>query len=88
MNDVKVYVSVKVSFAADGKMLPTEIVWEDGHRYQIDKVLDIRQAAALKAGSGGDRYTVRICGKESYLFFERSPNLTGNVLGLWFVERK
>ena len=27
-------------------------------------------------------------GKQSYLFFERSTNLSGRVLGRWFVERK
>lgn len=54
----------------------------------IDRILDIRQAAAMKAGGQGDRYTVRIRGKQSYLFFERSTNLTGNNIGRWFVERK
>ena len=69
-------------------MLPREITWEDGRKYKIDRVLDIRQAAAMKAGGQGDRYTVRIRGQQSYLFFERSTNQTGNKLGKWFVERK
>lgn len=69
-------------------MLPTEIVWEDGRRFQIDKILDIRQAAALKAGGSGDRYTIRINGKQSYLFFERNASINGNNIGRWFVERK
>lgn len=69
-------------------MLPREITWEDGTKYAIDRVLDIRQAAAMKAGGQGDRYTVRINGSQSYLFFERSTNQTGNNLGRWFVERK
>ena len=42
----------------------------------------------MKAGGQGDRYTVRIGGKQSYLFFERSPNQTGSSIGRWFVERK
>ena len=88
MNNIKVYVPVTASFNADGQLIPTEITWEDGHVYQIDRVLDIRQAAAAKAGSGGDRYTVRINGRQSYLFFERSTNISGNVIGRWFVERK
>jgi len=87
MNNVKVYVPVKASFDANGQMLPMEIIWEDGRRFQIDKILDIRQAAAAKAGSGGDRYSVRIGGKESYLFFERST-MPGNIIGRWFVEKK
>ena len=84
----KVYVAVKADFNEDGIMLPREIIWEDGTKYAIDRVLDIRQAAAMKAGGQGDRYTVRINGSQSYLFFERSTNQTGNNLGRWFVERK
>ena len=84
----KVYVAVKAEFNEEGIMLPRELTWEDGTRYEIDRVLDIRQAAAMKAGGQGDRYTVRIKGKQSYLFFERSTNQTGNQLGRWFVERK
>ena len=85
---IKVYVAVKADFAEDGTLLPREITWEDGTKFEIDRVLDIRQAAAMKAGGQGDRYTVRIGGKQSYLFFERSPNLTGNNIGRWFVERR
>lgn len=84
----KVYVAVKADFNEDGIMLPREITWEDGTKYAIDRVLDIRQAAAMKAGGQGDRYTVRINGNQSYLFFERSTNQTGNNLGRWFVERR
>jgi len=84
----KVYVAVKADFNESGIMLPREITWEDGRRYAIDRVLDIRQAAAMKAGGQGDRYTVRIQGKQSYLFFERNASLSGNNIGRWFVERK
>ncbi len=84
----KVYVSVAATFRDDGTIMPTEITWEDGRKYTVDRVLDIRQAAAMKAGGQGDRYTIRINGKQSYLFFERSTNLTGNNLGRWFVERR
>jgi len=87
-NSKKVYVSVAATFRDDGAILPTEITWEDGRRYAIDRVLDIRQAAAMKAGGQGDRYTIRINGKQSYLFFERSTNNSGNMLGRWFVERR
>ena len=87
-NAVKVYVAVKADFAENGKMIPREITWEDGSKYEIDRVLDVRQAAAMKAGGQGDRYAVRIGGQQSYLFFERSTNQTGNKLGKWFVERR
>jgi len=84
----KVYVAVKTDFAVDGTMLPREITWEDGEKFEIDRILDIRQAPALKAGGQGDRYTIMVRGNQSYLFFERSTNLTGNYIGRWFVERK
>lgn len=84
----KVYVAVRAEFDECGVMFPREITWEDGEKYEIDRVIDIRQAPALKAGGQGDRYTIMIKGKQSYLFFERSANLTGNIIGRWFVERK
>jgi hypothetical protein len=87
MNEVKVYVPVTATFDANGTMIPTDLLF-DGRRYQIDKVLDMRLAAAAKAGGQGDRYTVRIKGQESYLFFERSTNTYRGNIGRWFVERK
>ena len=84
----KVYVAVRAEFDEDGTMLPRELTWEDGEKFEIDRIIDIRQAPALKAGGQGDRYTIIVQGKQSYLFFERSTNLTGNVIGRWFVERR
>lgn len=88
MKSERVYVDVKVAFKSAGNLIPLEIKWIDGKVFEIDKVSDIRQAAALKAGGHGDRYEVWIRGKQSYLFFERSGALSGNNLGRWFVERK
>ena len=87
-NNLKVYVPVDVEFREDGTMLPRMITWEDGTKFEIDRVSDIRQAAAMRAGGQGDRYEISINGHQSYLFFERSTNLSGNVIGRWFVERK
>ena len=86
--NIKAYVPVSVDFREDGVMLPRKITWEDGSEYEIDRVTDIRQAAAMRAGGQGDRYTIYVRGKQSYLFFERSANLNGNNIGRWFVERK
>ena len=88
VNQYKVYVTVDVKFRKDGCMLPQVITWEDGHKYEIDKVLDIRPAHAMKAGGSGDRYTIRVNGKQSYLFFERCAAVNGCNLGRWFVERR
>ena len=85
--DAKVYVQVNADFNTDGVMLPKVLIWEDGEKYLIDRVVDIRQAAARKAGGQGDRYTIEVRGQISYLFFERVPQLTGNVIGRWFVIR-
>lgn len=84
----KAYVRVNLDTDEDGIMLPRKLTWEDGVQYEIDRVLDIRPAYAAKAGGQGDRYTVMVHGQIRYLFFERSTNLTGNVIGRWFVERK
>ena len=84
----KVYVAVKAEFREDGVMLPRETTWEDGRKYEIDRVTDIRQAAAMKAGGQGDRHTVMISGLQSHLFFERSTAVAGNIIGRWFVERR
>jgi hypothetical protein len=85
---VKVYVEVAANFRSDGMVIPSSIIWEDGHRYEIDRVSDIRQAAAMKAGGQGDRYTIWINGKSTFLFFERATQKTGNIIGRWFVERR
>lgn len=87
-NNAKVYVQVMVAFTEDGQMRPRMLVWEDGHKYRIDRVVDVKQAAAMRCGGQGDRYTVVIDGKQTYIYFERSADLTGDHLGRWFVERK
>ena len=86
--EVKVYVSVNADFREDGLIIPRSITWENGQKYSIDRVYDVRQAAALKAGGQGDRYSIIVNGRQSYLFFERNSSLSGNNIGRWFVERK
>ncbi|MGI6199719.1 MAG: hypothetical protein ACOYJA_03000 [Christensenellales bacterium] len=75
----KVFVEVITRTDADGMVTPLAVVWEDGTRYVIDRVLDRRQAASTRVGGQGIRYTVRIGGRETFLFLE-SPK--------WFVEAK
>lgn len=88
MESCKVYVPVVASFNEDGVLLPRQLTWEDGEKYVIDRVIDVRPAAAARAGGQGDRYTVEVNGKRTYMFFERSMSLSGNNLGRWFVERR
>ena len=75
----KIFVEVTARFGTDGTITPLNILWEDGHIYTIDKIIDIRRAASLKAGGQGMRYTVSLGGRNAYLFYE-NPN--------WFVEGK
>lgn len=86
--DPKVYVRVDVAFDEDGNMRPSALTWEDGTRYEIDQVISRRTAAAQKAGGCGDRYTIRVGGKETFLFFEHNPTPYESNLGRWFVERR
>ena len=51
--------------------------WTDGKKYEIDRVADVRQAPSLRGGGLAIRYTVKIRGKEVYLFEDE---------GRWFVE--
>ena len=88
MNNIKVYVDVIARFNSEGVLIPLSLTWEDGEKFDIDRVTDIRQAAAMKAGGQGERYTIWVRGLQSYLFFERNHSLTGNNLGRWFVERR
>lgn len=86
----KAYVAVSVYFDESGIMHPRAVEWVDGTRYAISRVKDIRPAASMKVGSGGDRYTILTNGTETYLFFERSADVSGRnpVIGRWFVARK
>ena len=73
----KVGLDILVEHRSDGKVLPKTILWPDGRKFEIDKVLDVRQAPALKSGGIGTRYLCRICGHERVIF---------EVRGVWFVE--
>ena len=63
-------ISVRALMRSDGTVLPLEIEWDDGCRFVIDRVLDIRKAASTKGGGKGLRYTCRILGKQRYLFLD------------------
>lgn len=75
----KRYVEMIVRYMEDGTILPLAIRWTSGQIYEVDRVLDIRPAASLKAGGAGIRYTCRILGHERYVWLEGSR---------WFVEGK
>lgn len=70
---------VVARFNMNGNITPISVVWEDGRSFEIDRVLDVRRAASLKAGGIGVRYLCRISGRETFLYYE-DPR--------WFVEGK
>ena len=72
---MKINLKVQAEFDIDGSIRPTSIVWEDGRVFAIDRVLDIRRAASLKAGGMGMRYTCRICGKVVNLFNDETEGV-------------
>lgn len=81
----KKYVDVIAAFSERG-LFPMELIWEDGRRYEIDCVYDVRPGASYKTGGQGDRYTVCIRGQKRYLFFEHAARRDDPSLGRWFIE--
>ena len=75
----KIFVDVIVKYGKDGRQLPLTVIWENGVKYEVDRVLDVRRAASLKVGGQGLRYKCRISGRETFLWLEE---------GRWFVEAK
>ena len=73
----KVFVEVIALHRLDGSVRPLELIWEDGRKFAIDRILDVRQAASLKAGGMGICYTSRVSGRELRLFDDQ---------GYWFLE--
>ena len=43
----KVYVDVLAEFSKDGLLIPKEITWEDGRKYEITRVKDKRRAEQI-----------------------------------------
>lgn len=73
----KRYVPVVVRFDKEGQIRPLEIEFDEEHRYPIDRVMDVCRAACQTVGGVGMRFTVRIQGRERYLWLEENR---------WFVE--
>lgn len=75
----KRYVAVTARHDEEGNIVPVCIEWEDGRKFEIDRILDRRRASSLKVGGTGVRFLVRILGRETLLYYE-NPR--------WFVEEK
>lgn len=75
----KTYVEVDVKFDTHGNIFPLKIIWKNGEEFLIDRVIDKKSASSMKAGGNGIRYTIRINGNTTYLWYEEPS---------WFVEEK
>lgn len=73
----KKYIDVTASFDTLGNITPLYITWENGKRFDIDRIIEVRAAASTKAGGAGVRYVCMICGHLRALFLEEDK---------WFVE--
>ncbi|MEE1115129.1 MAG: hypothetical protein UHN88_08650 [Eubacterium sp.] len=76
----KIYVDVTAVFSREGSLTPSEMVWTDGRRYAVDRVLRVQREASRKAGGTGICYTCMIRGNRVRLFYEENFR--------WFVTRK
>ncbi len=82
VNSHKVLVKVRADHDIDGTIRPVSFQLPDDTKVAIDRIIDVRQAASLKAGGQGQRYEVSVtCGdtsRELYLFDDE---------GIWFIEK-
>lgn len=44
----KAYVEVIADFSADGQMKPLRLIWEDGRKYDVDRILRVDRCAASR----------------------------------------
>ena len=70
------WLDVTAELTRDGLFLPKSFAWEDGVRYEIDRVKDVRRAASLKAGGVGQKYTCEVEGRDVHLFYEKASDAT------------
>ena len=78
---IKIYVCVAVEFSAEGKMKPLYIEWENGRRYYVDRVGEVKYAPAHVGAEIPVRFACEISGFKRYLYYE-------DTLKKWFVEKE
>lgn len=72
----KRYIDVVTMINKSGELTPLMLVWDNGVKYKIDKVVEVRNAAS-QVGGCGILYRCQVGGVERNLFFERNR---------WFIE--
>ncbi|NLM85497.1 MAG: hypothetical protein GX171_02250 [Clostridiales bacterium] len=76
---IKTYVPVGFETDEQGGLFPRWLCFRR-QRFDIDQVLELRQAVAVNVGGHGLRFTVRIGQRKAYLFLDDYDR--------WFVEEK
>lgn len=76
---MKTYIEITAQHDKSGSIKPLIMHWPDGREFEVDRVLDVREAPAVKAGGHGMRYKCRIRNKEVNLFHD-------DLDGKWFLE--
>lgn len=76
----KVIVSAVIRYDTEGNMTPLSFEWVDVTVYEIDRILD-KSRIASQVGGIGSRYTVRVLGRQRYLYYDELDKV-------WFVEAK
>jgi len=74
---MRTYVNVYAAFDTDGRIYPKMIIWKDGRRFPVDRVLDVQHKSCLRSGGSGLRYHISVGGQERYLYLYETR---------WFVE--
>ncbi len=72
----KRYIQVITLIGKQGELTPLYVIWDDGIRYEIDKILEIRHAISAVGGTG-ILYRCLFGKTERSLFFEQNR---------WFME--
>ena len=86
--DEKVYVEVLLHCTYDGFLFPFKFQTEHGDKFYVDRVINIEQAASLKAGGQGMRYSCQVVvSTEDDHIYECRIDLYHDG-DFWFVERE
>ena len=75
----KRYVDVITMITKEGKLIPMYLFWDERGtrtRIQIDRIVEVKQAASVVGGCGL-RYKIVIKGQSHNLYYERKR---------WFIE--
>ena len=72
----KRYVDVVLLNSKQAKLTPLFIIWDNNIKYQIDKIIQVKNAHS-SVGGGGIMYLCIIQNQQRKLYFERDR---------WFIE--